>query len=156
MASHQFSARVEWTGNTGAGTSSYTGYSRDHEISGPGGKPPFPGSSAPAYRGDAARYNPEELLIASLSSCHMLWVLHLCSEAKIIVQKYVDEPVGELATKGMEGKFASVTLRPKLTVLAAVEPSVIDGIHEKAHKLCFIANSVNFPVNCEASVEVAG
>lgn len=154
MASHQFHARVEWTGNTGSGTSGYTAYSRDHEISG-SGKPPFPGSSAPAYRGDASRYNPEELLIASLSSCHMLWVLHLCSEAGIVVVKYVDEPFGELATKGLEGKFAGVTLRPSLTVREAVEPAAIEAIHERAHRLCFIANSVNFQVRCEARIEVA-
>ncbi len=76
--SHRFSVTVEWTGNRGSGTANYRAYSRDHEI-GWAGKPVVPGSSDPAFRGDAGRYNPEELLIASLSACHMLWYLHLCA-----------------------------------------------------------------------------
>jgi organic hydroperoxide reductase OsmC/OhrA len=155
MAQHRFSARVKWTGNIGSGTSAYTAYSRDHEISGEG-KVAVSGSSAPAFRGDASRYNPEELLIASLSACHMLWALHLCSEAGIIVDDYEDDAVGELTTKGVEGQFSSVTLRPRLKVRSAAEPAVMESIHKRAHDLCFIAKSVNFPVHCEASVEAAG
>lgn len=153
MAKHHFSAHVKWTGNTGAGTSSYTGYGRDYEISADG-KPAIPGSAAAAFRGDAARYNPEDLLVASLSACHMLWVLHLCSEAKILVEAYEDEPVGELAATGAEGQFASVTLRPRVTVRGEADEAALAAIHEKAHKLCFIARSVNFPVVCEPRLEV--
>jgi organic hydroperoxide reductase OsmC/OhrA len=152
MAKHTFTARVKWTGNTGAGTASYTAYSRDHEISGEG-KAAISGSSAPAYRGDATRYNPEELLIASLSSCHMLWVLHLCSEAGIIVDGYEDEAEGELAVEGGAGRFASVTLHPRLRISGGADSAVVEAIHERAHKLCFIANSVNFPVRCDPCIE---
>jgi organic hydroperoxide reductase OsmC/OhrA len=154
MAQHKFSTHVKWTGNTGTGTSAYTAYTRDHEISGEG-KAVINGSAAPMFRGDATRYNPEELLIASLSTCHMLWALHLCSEAGVIVESYEDAAVGELATKGMEGKFSSVTLRPHLKVRDEVKPEVMEFVHKRAHELCFIANSVNFPVSCEPVAEVA-
>src|ERR1700750_1746367 len=93
---HRYTTQLRWTGNLGPGTASYRGYTRDHELSAPG-KPTLPGSSDPAFRGDASRYNPEELLVASLSSCHMLWYLHLCSEAGVVVTDYTDSATGTMA-----------------------------------------------------------
>jgi organic hydroperoxide reductase OsmC/OhrA len=94
---HAFAVSVEWTGNTGEGTSEYTSYQRSHEISAEG-KPVIPGSSDPAFRGDRSRYNPEELLVASLSACHMLWYLHLCADANLVVTSYVDHAEGTMRT----------------------------------------------------------
>ena len=150
---HSYSVNVRWTGNTGAGTSGFRNYKRDHEISAPG-KPPIPASSDPAFRGDKARYNPEELLVASLSACHMLWYLHLCADAGIVVTEYHDDASGAMAeTKDGGGHFTQVTLRPVVKVAGRVDPELARRLHEQAHHLCFIANSVNFPVLCEPSLE---
>jgi len=150
---HSYSVNVRWTGNTGAGTSGFRNYKRDHEISAPG-KPPIPASSDPAFRGDKARYNPEELLVASLSACHMLWYLHLCADAGIVVTEYHDDASGAMAeTKDGGGHFTQVTLRPVVKVAGQVDPELARRLHEQTHHLCFIANSVNFPVLCEPSLE---
>ena len=150
---HSYSVNVRWTGNTGAGTSGFRNYKRDHEISAPG-KPPIPASSDPAFRGDKARYNPEELLVASLSACHMLWYLHLCADAGIVVTEYHDDASGAMAeTKDGGGHFTQVTLRPVVKVAGQVDRELARGLHEQAHHLCFIANSVNFPVLCEPWLE---
>jgi len=150
---HSYSVNVRWTGNTGAGTSGFREYKRDHEISA-SVKPPIPGSSDPAFRGDKARYNPEELLVASLSACHMLWYLHLCANAGIVVTEYHDDASGAMAeTKDGGGHFTQVTLRPVVKVAGQVDPELARRLHEQAHHLCFIANSVNFPVLCEPSLE---
>jgi len=150
---HSYSVSVRWTGNTGAGTSGFRNYKRDHEISAPG-KPPIPASSDPAFRGDKARYNPEELLVASLSACHMLWYLHLCADVGIVVTEYHDDASGAMAeTKDGGGHFTQVTLRPVVKVAGQVDPELARRLHEQAHHLCFIANSVNFPVLCEPSLE---
>src|ERR1700753_35456 len=116
---HSYSVTVAWTGNTGTGTSSYRNYERSHEISA-AGKTPIAGSSDPAFRGDAKRWNPEELLVASLSTCHQLWYLHLCAEAGVVVETYVDEAVGvmeEAADGG--GQFVEVVLRPRVGIAAS-------------------------------------
>jgi len=144
---------VRWTGNTGVGTSGFRNYKRDHEISA-SGKSPIPASADPAFRGDPARYNPEELLVASLSACHMLWFLHLCADAGIVVTEYHDDATGAMAeTDDGGGHFTQVTLRPVVKVAGQVDPEVARRLHERAHHLCFIANSVNFPVLCEPSLE---
>lgn len=149
---HSYSVNVRWTGNLGPGTSNYRGYKRDHEIS-VNGKPPVPASSDPNFRGDPTRYNPEELLVASLSGCHMLWYLHLCSEAGIVVMEYEDPAIGSMMeTADGGGHFLSVTLRPVVTIAEGGDREVAAQLHEKAHHLCFIANSVNFPVLCEPSL----
>ena len=151
---HTYQVKVEWTGNTGTGTSGYRNYERAHEISA-AGKPVLYGSSDPAFRGDAARYNPEELLVASLSTCHMLWYLHLCADSGIVVQSYVDQPHGQMSeTADGGGRFTQVVLRPEVTIKAGADPLVAEGLHEQAHRLCFIANSVNFPVSCEGTIWV--
>ena len=151
---HSYSINVRWTGNTGTGTSSFREYKRDHEISA-SGKPPIPASSDPNFRGDRARYNPEELLVASLSACHMLWYLHLCADAGIVVEEYQDDATGAMIeTDDGGGRFSAVTLRPVVKVTGAVDRELALRLHEKAHHLCFIANSVNFPVLCEPTIEM--
>ena len=146
---HSYPIRMAWTGNTGTGTADYRGYQRAHEYSVPG-KPPIPGSSDPAFRGDATRYNPEELLVMSLSSCHMLWYLHLCAEAGIVVTNYVDEATGTMVeTPETGGHFTEVVLRPSVTLKAGGDVAAAESMHDRAHHLCFVANSVKFPVRCE-------
>lgn len=146
---HLYPIRMTWTGNTGTGTAHYRGYERRHEYSVPG-KPVIPGSSDPAFRGDATRYNPEELLVMSLSSCHMLWYLHLCAEAGVVVTEYVDDAVGTLVeVKETGGHFTEVVLRPLATLQADGNVELATQLHERAHHLCFVANSVNFPVRVE-------
>jgi organic hydroperoxide reductase OsmC/OhrA len=109
----------------------------------------IPGSSDPAFRGDRTRYNPEELLVMSLSSCHMLWYLHLAAESKIVVVDYVDDAVGTMVEDVEKGGFfTEVILRPVVT-LAGSDPVLAESLHARAHHLCFVANSVNFPVRCE-------
>ena len=144
---HHYSVLVEWTGNTGTGTSSYRSYERRHEISAGTAKPVIPGSSDPAFRGDPARWNPEELLVASLSACHKLWYLHLCAEAGIVVLAYIDHAEGVMEeTPDGAGSFRRVILRPKVTVAAGSDTAKARELHEAAHAKCFIARSVNFPV----------
>jgi len=149
---HNYSVQVKWAGNLGQGTSSYGAYSRDHEIS-VAGKTVISGSSDPAFRGDPARYNPEDLLVGSLSACHMLWYLHLCVEAKIIVLEYLDQASGIMVeTADGGGCFTEVVLRPRIVISAGGDAGLAVQLHEQAQQLCFIANSVNFPVRCEPSV----
>jgi organic hydroperoxide reductase OsmC/OhrA len=152
---HNFTTTVTWTGNQGTGTSTYRAYSRNYEVMGDAKSASIAGSSAPAFRGDKSRYNPEDLLIASLSACHMLWVLHLCAEAKITVVEYVDTASGTMALNpDGSGQFSEVVLRPRITVLEAGREADIAAINEKAHHLCFIARSVDFPVKNEPVVVV--
>src|SRR5258707_5425894 len=152
---HRYEMIVRWTGDTGSGTSDYRGYRRDHEIHG-SGKATILGSSDPAFRGDAARWNPEELLVAALAQCHMLWYLHLSADGGVLVTEYTDTPVGTMtieATGG--GQFTDVVLRPAVTV---AEPSMADkavALHDEIDAFCFIARSVNFPVRHEPTVRVA-
>ena len=147
MKTHQYSMQMRWTGNKGTGTSSYRAYSRDHEYYFPGKEGPIPGSSDPAFRGDPSRYNPEELLLASLSSCHMLWFLHFCAVEGVIVLEYEDTPTGEMAEdKNGSGRFTSVTLHPQVRVAEESMQENLEELHHRAHEYCFIANSVNFPV----------
>lgn len=146
---HRYQTTVTWTGDLGAGTAGYRSYSRDHEVSGDR-KPTLPGSSDPAFRGDPARWNPEELLVAALSQCHMLWYLHLCAGSGVVVTSYTDDAEGTMA-EGDDGggEFTGVTLRPRVVV---TDPGHLDRareLHEEAHRLCFIARSVTFPVTCE-------
>lgn len=157
MGSHQqhhYSVEVKWTGNLGEGTSSYRSYSRNHEITA-AGKPTLPGSSDPTFRGDPQRYNPEELLVSALSTCHLLWYLHLCAEAKITVLEYVDEASGVMEeTPDGGGRFTEVTLRPQVVIAAGGDVARAEQLHERAHHLCFIANSVNFSVRCEPRIRI--
>ncbi|HWC99640.1 MAG TPA: OsmC family protein [Candidatus Sulfopaludibacter sp.] len=155
MKQHQFPVTTRWTGNQGTGTSSYTAYSRNHELSTPGKATQIAGSSAVA-RGDQSRYNPEELLVGALSACHMMWVLHLCSDAGIVVTDYTDDAVGEMAEhRDGSGEFTRVVLRPRMTITDAARMDEAKLLHDQAHRVCCLARSMNFPVEHEATV-VAG
>jgi organic hydroperoxide reductase OsmC/OhrA len=149
---HRYSVTIEWTGNQGTGTSNYKAYSRAHEIR-IAGKPPIPASSDPAFRGDPARHNPEDLLVASLSGCHMLWYLHLCATAGIVVTEYVDHAEGTMVeSPDGSGRFAGVVLKPQITLKPGADLAKAREFHMTAHKMCFIANSVNFPVTHEPEI----
>lgn len=152
---HIYSCSVTWTGNTGSGTSRYNSYSRDYIVAS-SGKPQIAGSSDPAFRGDPKRYNPEDLLVVALSSCHMLSYLHLAAVGGVIVTAYVDEAGGVMTqdAKG-SGAFTRVTLRPRVTIAAGGDSAKARELHHAAHEVCFIANSVNFPVDCEPEIVVA-
>ena len=151
---HHYSTQLSWTGNKGEGTSSYTAYDRDH-VWRAGIKPEIAGSSDPSFRGNPHRYNPEELLVASLSSCHMLWYLHLCAVNGVVVVDYRDEASGTmLETADGGGRFSVVVLRPLVTVTEEAMEERAQALHQEAHKLCYIANSCNFPVKHEPEVRV--
>lgn len=156
MKKHQYSIQNHWTGNLGTGTDHYRHYSRDHEINLPGKKHTIQGSSDPAFRGDPGRYNPEELLVASISSCHMLWYLHLCAVNKVVVVDYTDEAIGVMEeSKVGSGRFAKVTLYPKIRVTDREMFEKARSLHAEAHRMCFIANSCNFPINHEVTILLA-
>ena len=153
---HRYVVTVSWMGNRGSGTSGYRDYARDCEIAADG-KPAIPASADPAFRGDHLRWNPEELLVASLSACHKLSYLHLAAAAGIVVTAYADraEGVMELSPAGI-GRFKSVVLHPAVTVKAGSDIERARALHERAHEMCFIANSVNFPVECEPEIKTEG
>jgi organic hydroperoxide reductase OsmC/OhrA len=150
VKSHHYTTHVRWSAG-GEGTKSYRSYSRNFTINAQG-KPDIAGSSDPAFRGDTTRYNPEELLLASLSSCHMLWYLHLCSVNEIAVLEYRDAATGTMEERDGTGHFVRVTLRPAIKVSAGNDLARAIALHEEAHRLCFIARSVNFPVDVEPEV----
>lgn len=149
---HRYAVSVKWTGNRSTGTSEYRAYGRDHEIGAPGKETVIAGSSAAVYRGDAKRYNPEELLVAALSTCHMLWFLHLCADAGVVVTGYEDEASGTLRVNSdSSGQFSEAVLRPSVQLQDESQRHLLQALHERAHDLCYIARSVNFPVRCEQS-----
>lgn len=154
MKNHHYKITTQWTGNKGTGTTGYRDYERSHTILAEH-KAVIQGSSDPSFRGDRTKHNPEELFLSSLSSCHMLWYLHFCSEAGIIITEYTDEATGimEETTNG-SGHFTEAVLHPAVTI---TEESMIEKakeLHHKANEYCFIANSVNFPVKHVATVTV--
>ncbi|HSH43792.1 MAG TPA: OsmC family protein [Arenicellales bacterium] len=148
---HHYSLQLRWTGNRGQGTSGYRDYDRSHEIR-IEGKPILKGSADPAFLGDPSLHNPEDLLVASLSACHMLWYLHLCADAGIVVTGYEDDAAGTMVQKGGEAQFSSVVLTPKVTIKAGGDRDEARRLHERANELCFIARSVNFPVEHEVEI----
>jgi organic hydroperoxide reductase OsmC/OhrA len=154
---------VVWTGAGDLGTRSYTSYSRDHDVVFDA-KPSLPGSSDRAFRGDPSRYSPEELLVAALAQCHMLWFLHLAAQEGAVVVAYADEAVGTMRVEAAgAGQFTQVVLRPRVTVAPGVlangkpvDDAALAAVHARAHEHCFIARSVNFPVRHDpAPVRVA-
>ena len=154
MPSHHYSLTTVWTGNTGKGTATYRDYERIYEVRIPQ-KPVLLGSSDPKFRGDPTRHNPEDLLLASLSACHMLWYLHLCSDKKIVCTHYSDAAEGEMETSSDgSGKFTKVVLHPEIVITSEAGLKVAHELHERAHALCFIANSVNFPIEVSPTIRV--
>ncbi|ADG17633.1 OsmC family protein [Paraburkholderia atlantica] len=149
---HKYRVSVQWTGNRGSGTSGYRDYGRDHLISSDR-KPDIPGSSDPTFLGDAERWNPEDLLVGAASACHKLWYLHLCSDAGIVVLDYRDDAEGTMLDSPHEGRFSQIVLRPRVTIREGGDVEQAMHLHHVAHQKCYIANSVNFPILCEAVVE---
>jgi organic hydroperoxide reductase OsmC/OhrA len=146
---HDFVAAIVWTGNRGVGTSSYRAYDRTWDITVPG-KPVVHCSNDPLLGGDSTKMNPEDLLIAALSACHMLWYLHLASKAGIVVTRYTDHPVGHGETlPSGAGRFLSAVLRPTIAVTEGTDLTIAAALHQQVHSFCFIARSVNFPVSYE-------
>ncbi len=150
---HHYRVKVKWTGNLGEGTSDYRAYKRDHTITAARKKTPIDGSSDPSFLGDETRWNPEDLLVASLSACHKLWYLGLCAVSGISVLEYIDAADGVMVegTDGA-GRFTSVTLKPTIKLARGSDLERAKSLHHDAHEKCFIANSVNFPVACAPKI----
>lgn len=143
---HHYNVAIEWTGNNGLGTENYEVYDRSHTIR-VAEKPVIEASSDAPFRGDVEKYNPEELFISAISSCHMLWYLHLCADNEIVVHSYEDQADGTLEIDHGNGKISAVTLNPKVTVSESWMLEKAHLLHQEAHKKCFIANSCNCPIN---------
>jgi organic hydroperoxide reductase OsmC/OhrA len=150
MKRHAYTSHIRWTGDTGQGTASYRGYTRNWDVAVPG-KPVISCSNDPMLGGDPALMNPEDLLLSALSACHMLWYLHLASDAGIVVTGYEDTPegLGEVEANGA-ARFVSAVLRPEITVRPGADLARAEALHHEIHKVCFIARSVNFPVSIAA------
>jgi organic hydroperoxide reductase OsmC/OhrA len=148
---HCYQVSVLWSGGAQGPTRDYKSYSREHRIE-IAGKPAIAGSADPGFRGDGARHNPEEMLVAALSSCHMLWYLHLCALKGVLVTSYSDTARGTMIEEPHNGRFKEVVLRPTVTIAGASHAALAEALHEPAHGECFIANSVNFPVRCEPTI----
>lgn len=143
---HHYRATTTWIGNRGSGTTDYKSYDRNHDIA-VANKPTLACSSDPQFRGDKTRHNPEELLVASISSCHMLWYLHLCAVNGVVVTEYTDEASGTMEeNKDGSGQFTEITLEPKVVVEHESMIEKANVLHHDANKMCFIARSVKFPV----------
>jgi organic hydroperoxide reductase OsmC/OhrA len=148
---HTYDIVTTWTGDRGVGTASYRAYGREHQL-GAAGKPAIEGSADPAFRGDASRWNPEEMFVAALSACHMLWYLHLCADAGIVVTGYTDDARGEMQEDAAgSGCFTRVELRPRVTLAAGADGERALALHAVAHEKCFIARSVR----CDVEVRPA-
>lgn len=151
---HAYQVKLRWSGNKGAGTSGYRDYDRSHLIA-VDGKTEIPGSSDPSFLGDRTRWNPEELLVASVSACHQLWYLHLCAVAGVIVTAYEDVAEGVMVEEqDGSGQFAGVTLRPRVTITAGSDAEKARELHHAANENCFVARSVKFTIAHEPTILV--
>ena len=147
MKKHNYKIKVEWTGNEGSGTQNYKSYNRNHKIISDGKYDGINGSSDPSFLGDKTRYTPEDLFLSSLSSCHMLWYLHLCSINNIVVTEYLDKATGIMEElENGSGRFIEVTLNPTVKITDPNEIKKENKLHEEANTMCFIANSCNFKI----------
>ena len=151
---HTYRTHLTWTGAEPAVP--FRNHRRDYRITA-GAKPPLEGSCDPLFRGDAARWNPEDLLVASLSACHQLWYLGLCAATGITVLAYEDAAEGVMLEEsaGGAGQFTEVVLHPRVLLAAGADVARAAALHATAHASCFIARSVNFPVRHAATVTVA-
>lgn len=151
---HHYPIVLQWTGNTGSGTSSYRSYERSYEIK-IANKSILLGSSDPTFRGDSSRHNPEELFVASISSCHMLWYLHLCADAGIVVTSYEDQAIGTMKEQeNGSGQFEVVSLQISVSIQEEKMRAQAKALHQKANEMCFIANSCNFPITHQVKIMV--
>ena len=154
MMQHAYRAHLTWTGNLGTGTDHYRSYRREHTVR-IAGKPDLVGSADPTFRGDPSRHNPEELLLAALSACHLMSYLHVCAINGVVVTAYEDSAEGTMETfPDGSGHFTEVVLHPRVTVRDAAMVTKAMELHHQANTLCFIANSVNFPVRHAPVVDV--
>lgn len=152
---HTYKSKITWTGNTGTGTSDYKTYERSHTIS-IENKADILATSDPAFRGDKTKHNPEDLFLSALSSCHMLWYLHLCATAGINVVSYEDNAIGIMEeAKNGSGKFTEVTLYPSVTITDAALIDKANSLHHEANNMCFIANSCSFKVKHEPTCKTS-
>lgn len=152
---HAYTVHAEWTGNRGSGTSGYRDYAREVTLRADG-KPDLAASSDKPFRGDPSRWNPEDLLVAALSECHLLSYLHAAVQAGVVVTAYHDTASGTMVEDGRGGgRFREVTLRPVVTVAHESMREAAAAAHHQAHEWCFIANSVNFPVRHEPTILIA-
>ncbi len=152
---HHYEVTTVWNGETAGPTHDYRSYSREHRVE-MEGKAPLSMSADAAFRGDASLHNPEDLLVASLSACHLLWYLHLCAEGGVEVLHYEDRASGVMTEAAGAGRFSEVVLRPRVTIGPASDEAAALALHDRAHRECFIANSVNFPVRHEPTILRAG
>ena len=150
---HHYATRTVWRAGAQGPTRKDLAYSRDHVISAEG-KPSMAGSADPAFGGNPDHYDPETMLVAALSSCHMLWYLHLCAVKGVEVHAYEDQPRGTMVETPRNGRFTEVVLQPTITIAPESDRDLALKLHERAHAECYIANSVNFPVRCEPSIQV--
>lgn len=154
MSEHTYEVAVSWTGNRGPGTTGIRDYDRDHTVTADG-PPVIEGTADPGFLGDPTRWNPEQLFTASISQCHMLWYLGLCARAGVVVHEYSDEAEGTMVSgPDHRARFSEVVLRPRVVVDTAEQVERAVALHEKAHEMCFIAQSVNFEVKVDPLVTV--
>ncbi|WKV12065.1 OsmC family protein [Marivirga harenae] len=154
MKSHRYHSFIKWTGNYGKGTKSYSSYDRSYDII-ISNKPTLKGSADSAFRGDASMHNPEDLFLVSLSSCHMLWYLHLCADANITVVNYCDKASAKMnISEGGKGFFEEATLRPQVIILEKDKFELAKSLHQQANEYCFIANSCNFPIHHKPIISI--
>jgi organic hydroperoxide reductase OsmC/OhrA len=154
MAEHTYDLTITWTGNRGQGTTGIRDYDRDLTIAAEG-RPDIEGTADPGFLGDPGRWNPEQLFTASIAQCHMLWYLGLCARAGVVVHEYTDEPTGTMVSeKGGKARFTEVLLRPRVVVGALDQVETATSLHERAHEMCFIAQSVNFEVKVDPEIVV--
>lgn len=146
MATHTYELTLTWTGDRGSGTSGYRDYDRD-VLAVSAGRPDLLLSADRPFRGDRSRWNPEVLLVAALSECHLLSFLHVCVTHGVVVVAYEDRPVGTMTQEGIGGRFTRVLLRPSVTVADPAHADLVPTLHQEAAAACFIAASVNFPVD---------
>jgi organic hydroperoxide reductase OsmC/OhrA len=152
---HRYCVHLEWIGDEEADAAAFRRHDRGYTLRA-AGKPPIAGSADPAFRGNPAHWNPEDLLVASLAACHKLWYLGLCAHAGIVVLAYEDRAEGTMVehAPGGPGQFTEVVLRPRVIVAPGSDAETARTLHDTAHAHCFIARSVNFPVRHEAVVVI--
>jgi len=148
---HHYQVTLVWQGNLGVGTRDYRSYSREFIVKGQTDKT-LTGSADPAFLGQESQWNPEELLLASISACHQLWYLHLCADAGVCVVEYSDSPIATMDEKS--SKFISAQLRPSVMLTSGSDPDLAISLHELAHKKCYIANSLAFAISVNPAVSV--
>lgn len=156
MSEHEYRVGIEWLGNRGSGTSGYRDYGRQLVVRAAGKSHEIDASADATFRGDADRWNPEDLLVTALAQCHMLSYLHMAVRAGVVVTAYTDEAVGTMVQEGLGGRFTEVVLRPVVTVADGSMVEAARAAHAEAFEHCFIANSVNFPVRHEPTIVVRG